>query len=212
MNNSVLDKELNNTVKSDYFSPLNEIEHEGNNIVICSRNINHLQKAIDALVENEIQLRIEGDLNQIKEQLSEALLKVYSNCEELIYDIENLISHFKNVSKADSFKLMLSAVNSNMCSKFHTDINTLRLLCSYKGPGTLWISDELVNNVKNPANTNWELDFPNKIQQAQTGDVVLLKGALYPNGNAVMHKSPSIEESGATRLLLRIDTQDFLNS
>ena len=51
------------------------------------------------------------------------------------------------------------------------------------------------------------------IQQAKTGAVVILKGAMYPakGTNAVVHRSPTIEESGATRLLLRIDTNEFLN-
>lgn len=47
------------------------------------------------------------------------------------------------------------------------------------------------------------------IQQAGTGDIVILKGALYPDGHAIMHRSPTIEEMGAARLLLRIDTNAF---
>ena len=43
------------------------------------------------------------------------------------------------------------------------------------------------------------------------GDVVLLKGALYPGANPILHRSPSIEELGKVRLLLRIDTNSFLN-
>jgi len=50
------------------------------------------------------------------------------------------------------------------------------------------------------------------IQQAKTGAVILLKGALYPKKgtNAIVHRSPTIEESGERRLLLRVDTNDHL--
>ncbi|HAA11799.1 MAG TPA: hypothetical protein DCE41_08925, partial [Cytophagales bacterium] len=51
------------------------------------------------------------------------------------------------------------------------------------------------------------------IQQAETGAVIILKGAIYPKEGtqAVLHRSPTIEESGERRLLLRIDTDEFLN-
>ncbi|MGK0427956.1 MAG: hypothetical protein ACJAUR_002072 [Ulvibacter sp.] len=41
----------------------------------------------------------------------------------------------------------------------------------------------------------------------------MLKGAIYlsEGTKAVVHRSPTIEESVETRLLLRIDTNEFLN-
>ena len=49
--------------------------------------------------------------------------------------------------------------------------------------------------------------------QVPENGVVLLKGALYPKAGtrAIVHRSPTIEESGEKRLLLRIDTNDNLN-
>ena len=42
------------------------------------------------------------------------------------------------------------------------------------------------------------------------GDIIILKGALYPEANAILHRSPTIEENGEKRLLLRIDTYEAL--
>ena len=196
---------------TDNFRSLKNIELEDNNIIVCNRDIKPLQKVVKTLTELGIQIRIEGSIQQILKQLTEELKAVNTDCKAILNDIEVLLSQFKLVSKVDYFKLILSTVNSNMCSKFHTDNNTLRLLCTYAGPGTLWLPKTAVKSVKNPNEVNWEDEFSNEIQQAQTGEVVLLKGMLYPNGNAVMHKSPSIEEAGNKRLLLRIDTYDFLN-
>lgn len=196
---------------TDNFRSLKNIELEDYNIIVCNRDIKPLQKAVKTLIELGIQIRIEGSIQQILKQLTEEFKTVNTDCKAILNDIEVLLSQFKLVSKVDYFKLILSTINSNMCSKFHTDNNTLRLLCTYAGPGTLWLPKTAVKNVKNPNEVNWEDEFSNEIQQAQIGEVVLLKGMLYPNGNAVMHKSPSIEEAGNKRLLLRIDTHDFLN-
>ena len=100
-----------------------------------------------------------------------------------------------------------------MCRKFHTDINDLRLLCTYIGPGTLWLPDEAVDlkALQKGGDEQALVVDEQQIQQVSTGDVVILKGALYPEANPILHRSPSIEESGEKRLLLRIDTNEFLN-
>ena len=60
-----------------------------------------------------------------------------------------------------------------MCRKFHTDINDLRLLCTYFGPGTLWIKDNDFISKKNNA-LDFKCDKEN-IQQVETGDISMLK-------------------------------------
>ena len=99
-----------------------------------------------------------------------------------------------------------------MCRKFHTDVNDLRMLCTYLGPGTLWVPDEAIDLDASYARGNGKdivIDLE-KVEQVGTGDVVILKGALYPEANAILHRSPTIEENGEKRLLLRIDTYEAL--
>ena len=93
-----------------------------------------------------------------------------------------------------------------MCRKFHTDVNDLRMLCTYVGQGTLWLPDEAVKNEEYRTRRDEIVIDEDLIQQALTGDVLILKGALYPEANAVIHRSPTIEETNERRLLLRIDT------
>lgn len=50
-----------------------------------------------------------------------------------------------------------------------------------------------------------------QIQQVDTGNAVILKGALYLDANPILHRSPTIQDQGTKRLLLRIDTNEFLN-
>ncbi|MEO0341714.1 MAG: DUF1826 domain-containing protein, partial [Bacteroidota bacterium] len=109
--------------------------------------------------------------------------------------------------------LFLATVATSMCRKLHTDVNDLRLLCTYIGPGTVWVPDEAINQEALQARkSNEEIVSDEKlIQQVDTGDVVILKGALYPNAQPIMHRSPSLDQVGSTRLLLRIDTNSMAN-
>ncbi len=80
------------------------------------------------------------------------------------------------------------------------------------GPGTLWLPDEVINLQAIEAGNDAEITIDEQqIQQVATGDIVLLKGALYPEANPVMHRSPVIEQNGQKRLLLRIDTGSMLD-
>jgi hypothetical protein len=94
-------------------------------------------------------------------------------------------------------------------------MNDLRMLCTYSGPGTLWLSENNINrNALNSCGDNECIVLDeSKIQQAKTGAVVILKGAIYPEEGtkAIVHRSPTIEDYGEKRLLLRIDTNAFLN-
>jgi len=156
-----------------------------------------------------------------KEKLLRNLLKYIISSgiktnEELTYlisDIEQLICVFAKVAKSKKVNLLLSVVNTNMCELFHTDINELRLLCTYRGKGTLWLEN---NNV------NWdEIDCcktneaiikdQSKIQEAKPFEILILKGALHESNNthAILHRSPTIEENKQNRLILRLDTQNF---
>jgi len=195
-------------------SSLGNIRQKEVNIVIYDRDISYLSQEIYGLLNQEIELRLSGDVKSILGDLSKVIDP--KNYPQIIEDINKLLMQFQEITNASSFRLMLATVNTNMCRKFHTDINDLRMLCTYSGPGTLWLSEDNVN--RQALNSCGDNDCivldENKIQQASSGAVVILKGAIYPQegAKAVVHRSPTIEETGERRLLLRIDTNEFLNS
>jgi hypothetical protein len=202
--------ETQNRVIGNCPTKLNQIHTSEINIAIYNRDITLLATEINALLKQNVEIRATGDTNTIKEELD--ILNVYPLVQN---DILYLIDLFKEITNADNFRILLSTVNTNMCRKFHTDMNDLRLLCTYSGPGTLWLNDDNVNREALDSHYDNEcivLD-ESKIRQAATGAVVILKGAIYPGEatNAIVHRSPSIEESGERRLLLRIDTNDILS-
>lgn len=192
---------------------LANIHQKDVNISIYERNTRHMTKEINLLLQQDIELRASGTIDEILGALKEALSSIEFG--QIIEDIHKLMKLFKEVSDAKSLRLLLATVNTNMCRRFHTDINDLRMLCTYSGPGTLWLTEDNANR-EALGSSDDDLSIAieeNKIQQVKTGSVVLLKGAIYPKDGtlAIIHRSPTIEESGEKRLLLRIDTNEFLN-
>ncbi len=111
-------------------------------------------------------------------------------------------------------QLFFGKVQKDMCRRFHTDINTLRLLCTYHGPGTLWVRPDAIDHQKVAKGTNEEMvKDPGGVFQADAGEVLLIKGALHEQSQygAALHRSPAVQQSGESRLLLRIDTGGAFN-
>ena len=189
---------------------LKDIHQKDVNIAIYERDINALTSEINHLIEQHIEIRTRGSINDILNEIT--TVTNLNNDSLIIQDIKALLHHFAEITEAKNFRLLLATINTNMCRRFHTDINDIRLLCTYSGPGTLWLTDDNINQkaLNNLSDNESIVIEEDKIQQAKTGAVVLLKGAVYPQKGtkAIVHRSPTIEESGEKRLLLRIDTND----
>ncbi|MEM6801633.1 MAG: DUF1826 domain-containing protein [Bacteroidota bacterium] len=190
---------------------LENIHQKDVNIALYERDTSSMKAEIDSLLEKNIELRANGDiaiiLDLIKEEIQPA------NFPLITEDIKNLLEIFNGLNPSDELRFLMVTVNNNMCRKFHTDVNDIRMLCTYSGPGTLWLKEDNINRGVLSCHGSEENIFleENEIQQAKTGAVIILKGSIYPieGTNAVVHRSPTIEESGVKRLLLRIDTSRF---
>ncbi len=202
---------IENWVESNCIDCLYQIHKRDINITIFNRDIVNISCEIEELVHQGIALRVKGE----KEMILETLHKELNQYLLLKNDIISLLNVFQNITTSKSYRFFLATVNTNMCSKFHTDINDLRMLCTYSGQGTLWLPNDNVNRKSLDAcGDNEAIVIDEKeIKQAGTGSVLILKGAIYPKEGtkAIAHKSPTVEERGESRLLLRLDTNEFLN-
>ena len=194
---------------------LHEIHTQEVNIAIWERKNASLSTKDEsiALIENNYTLRSAGSSEIICSILNQELSsKEYPS---INVTVTELLMMYKDITGIDNFRLLLTTVNSNMCRRFHTDVNDIRLLCTLMGQGTLWLPEHNVNReALNTQKDNEDIVIDsNYIMQVPENGVVLLKGALYPKAGtrAIVHRSPTIEESGEKRLLLRIDTKDDLN-
>jgi hypothetical protein len=100
-------------------------------------------------------------------------------------DVARLTDLFAALTDACEVGIRIEATEHQICPKWHTDRVGLRLMTTYAGPGTEWLDGE---------NT----------RRAAPGDVLVAKGALWPNTHgACVHRSP--DPQGVTRVLLTLD-------
>ena len=112
----------------------------------------------------------------------------------LVQDIATLAQTFAGLMQADYLRLRLQAVTTNACRKFHIDAITGRLVCTYRGTGTQY-------------GTSQNGEDPLHINTVPTGAPILLRGSLWPAipSNGLLHRSPPIDGTGETRLVLVLD-------
>lgn len=105
-----------------------------------------------------------------------------------------LAQHLASLMKAPYLRLRLQAVTTNACRKFHLDAITGRLVCTYRGTGTQY-------------GTSVNGEDPEQIFTTPTGTPILLRGSLWPTKpeTGLLHRSPLIEGTGETRLVLVLD-------
>lgn len=115
-------------------------------------------------------------------------------CGMLVDDIAALAMIFADVMNTPYIRLRLDVINSNACRKFHIDAVTARLICTYRGTGTQYgISTDGTE--------------PSQVFTVPACAPIILRGTEWPDGpkSGLLHRSPPIEGSGETRLLLVID-------
>ena len=200
---------VKNWVKGIAPEVLKNIHQNDINVAIYHRDVSVLEKEISHLLTRDIQLDSCGNIDTILDEVSKVIEQ--EEHQLILKDIQNLLELFKETTSAKGFRLVLATINSNMCRKFHMDVKDLRMLCTYSGPGTLWLTEDNIDRKALEAyrdNQSIVID-DNHIQQAKTGSVLMLKGTIYPKEGTkgAVHRSPTIEESGERRLLLRIDTK-----
>jgi hypothetical protein len=136
-----------------------------------------------------------GDARDVAQQICEA-----SGTPEgperarLIDDIGALADIFAGLMGAGWLRLRLDVVTTNACRKFHIDAVTARLVCTYRGAGTQYgISTDGAE--------------PRRVFTVPTGAPVVLRGTRWPGGlrSGLLHRSPPIEGTGETRLVLVLD-------
>ncbi|MDX8350218.1 DUF1826 domain-containing protein [Cognatiyoonia sp. IB215446] len=114
--------------------------------------------------------------------------------DQLVMDIDVLAEIFAALMQTHYIRLRLQPVTSNACRKFHIDAITARLVCTYRGTGTQY-------------GLSPDGDDPSRVFTVPTGAPILLRGTLWPANPpaGLLHRSPPIEGTGETRLILVLD-------
>ncbi|MEO1312497.1 MAG: DUF1826 domain-containing protein [Pseudomonadota bacterium] len=172
----------------------------GNAATIWRRQpVSSFQSWIDRLApehlpQGRIVLRTEAVRTALTEFCALAQTPESQERERLIDDVTALAHMFAELMEARYLRLRLQAVTSNACRKFHVDAITARLVCTYRGAGTQY-------------GVSTDGTDPSRVFAVATGAPILLRGSLWPEepASGLLHRSPPIEGTGETRLVLVLD-------
>ena len=149
----------------------------------------------ESLPSGRIIIRPEMAGDTVKNLFDVVKMPSGSQREWLHADIVWLADTFSRLMSARYLRLRLDVVTNNACLKFHIDAVTARLICTYRGSGTQY-------------GLSTDGGDPKTVFQAKAGSPILLRGTLWPTDPVIKlrHRSPPIEGTGETRLVLVLDS------
>lgn len=143
------------------------------------------------------------------EDLREAL----AGWPHLTSDVSFWVDVLAEITGSERVGVRLARLRSAMCPRFHVDRVALRVVCTYEGRGTEYVSEEHVNRSRlghaaegAPDEASGLLSSPGQVLAAEPGDVVLLKGDTWAGnaGRAAVHRSPAASVA-SPRLVMTLD-------
>ena len=122
-------------------------------------------------------------------------MPVCAERDAFIAHAQQLSDAFMHIMKAPYLRLRFDVISHNACSRFHIDALTARLICTYRGTGTQY---GLANAARDPET----------IHTVPTGAAIVLRGKRWPSKAKLdlVHRSPPIQGTGQTRLVLVLDS------
>ena len=132
----------------------------------------------------------------------------------LLQDMAYLLDMYAELIGCPQVGMRLEVLDRAMCPRFHVDRTGVRMLCTYYGQGTEWLSEEAANRSKlgrlaqgMPDETSGLIRNPAAIRQAAPFALLLLKGTQWQgnDGRGAIHRSPAPDPLEPCRVLLALD-------
>lgn len=132
----------------------------------------------------------------------------------MIRDMSGMLAIYADLLGCEHIGMRLEIVDQAMCPRFHVDRTGIRMLCTYRGPGTEYLTEAAADRGRLGA-ASMGLDDeisgvildPAGMGQAPTFSVVLLKGALWQGNECLgaIHRSPKVPQAQCPRIALVLD-------
>ena len=190
-----------NVHEGNNLNALNEVRSSDCALSIYNRHLdNSLTQWLDDLPPENLpearitSLKLEDVRNTVLKVCKSFSISNEGECDALANDIEELAKAFAQLMKMDKVNLRLDVVDDDACRRFHQDNVAARLICTYRGRGTEYGTRSNGESLIN-------------IKEVPRGSAAVFKGRLWHHSisSSVFHRSPQIEGTGETRLLLVID-------
>jgi len=129
-------------------------------------------------------------------------------------DVARLLELYEDLLGCSAMGVRLELNTRAMCPRFHVDQVGFRLLCTYCGPGTEWLSDLTADRAKLGGGAARLSDDVSGLVRDAAGigqcaplDLVLPKGCVWPGNErrGTIHRSPPVPARVAPRVLFAID-------
>lgn len=211
--NCIVAKKSRHVIQGNEAFVLADIYHEEVNMAVWQRRLTAtLADSITGFLTEKPRFKAsmtvspESALAGISESLGDDMKELSDNIAELV-DMFCCLFDLKRVG------LRLTVIDSAMCPKFHVDNVPCRLITTFQGAGTEWLSQAVVDRSKLGRGSQGQLDNESgiyqdqqEIQQISAGDVALLKGEHWEGNQeaGIVHRSPRVA-SGERRLVLTLD-------
>jgi Protein of unknown function (DUF1826) len=110
-----------------------------------------------------------------------------------------LVEMYGDLLGCDAVGLRFEPLTRAMCPGFHIDQNGIRLICTYRGPGTEWTTPRPHYALPRDGDT--------EVERTEVFTIVLVKGGLWQGnaGRGGIHRSPQVDGAGPPRLVLTLD-------
>lgn len=132
----------------------------------------------------------------------------------LAQDLALLAEMLGELLEASTIGIRLEVVHHAMCPRLHVDRVGIRMLCTYRGPGTEWAEEAMVDrrflgaaSGGRPDESSGLLPPGYRVECIPPYTVALLKGSLWQgnSGRGIVHRSPTVPESQTPRVLVALD-------
>jgi hypothetical protein len=127
-------------------------------------------------------------------------------------DLTLLAEMLGELLDAPTIGLRMEITHQAMCPRLHVDRVGIRMLCTYRGPGTEWVEDDAVDrrflgaaSGGKPDESSGLLRPGYRIESIPPFAVALLKGSLWQEnvGRGIVHRSPAL--SRPPRVMVALD-------
>ncbi len=147
-------------------------------------------------------------------RLPDSMLPQGAGRDALLGDIALLAEVYGDLLGCPIVGIRLEILRRAMCPRFHVDHTGIRLVCTYRGPGTEWLEDACADRSRlgpasagMPDERNGIIRDPSGIHRAPPFAVALLKGTRWQGnvGGGVIHRSPAVGPADGPRAVLIMD-------
>ncbi len=183
-------------------------------------NLGLWQRPIQPAIAKEVSVLLPGDLPDMRYRTSSktfsrdintALQEQGLNPASFTrwrHDLRRLAERFFSLGHHREVRFRLVTTAGDECSRFHVDTRCLRLLCTYRGPGTQWLDNAQVDRAAlaraAPNAAIIRFGTPARFESFWVG---ILKGDIHGTRNGLVHRSPPLVGTGQTRVLFCLDAE-----